>query len=68
MKKITKGLLCSVPLLAVGKLQAEAQDLSSLYTPNLFLGTVDVRIPLYDQNGIGASLSYNTKGDRKSVV
>jgi len=62
MKKITKGLLCSVPLLAVGKLQAEAQDLSSLYTPNLFLGTVDVRIPLYDQNGIGASLSYNTKG------
>jgi len=62
MKKIMKSLLCSVPLLALGQAQAEAQDLSSLYTPNLFLGTVDVRIPLYDQNGIGASLSYNTKG------
>src|SRR5690606_19276556 len=30
--------------------------------PNLFLGTLDIRIPLYEQNGIGASLSYNTKG------
>src|SRR5690606_29866582 len=47
---------------ALAPWQVQGQDLSTLYTPNLFLGTLDIRIPLYEQNGIGATLSYNTKG------
>lgn len=43
-------------------LRSTAQDLSEIYSPNLFLGTVDVNIPIYEQGGIGARLSYNTKG------
>lgn len=39
-----------------------AQDVTKLYSPNLFDGTVNVNIPIYEQNGLGISLSYNTKG------
>ncbi|RYD97102.1 MAG: hypothetical protein EOP54_11915 [Sphingobacteriales bacterium] len=62
MKKNSKRLLLPLSVLALAPWQVKGQDLSSIYTPNLFLGTLDIRIPLYEQNGIGATLSYNTKG------
>ncbi|RYD95979.1 MAG: hypothetical protein EOP54_14785 [Sphingobacteriales bacterium] len=62
MKKNTKKLILPFSLLTIGYGQVAAQDLSSSYTPNLFLGTLDVNIPLYEQNGIGVNLNYNTKG------
>lgn len=39
-----------------------SQDLNKIFSPNLYDGTVNIQIPLYDQSGIGVSLSYNTKG------
>lgn len=62
MIKNTKRLLLPLSALILAPWQGKGQDLSSIYTPNLFLGTLDIRIPIYEQNGIGATLSYNTKG------
>lgn len=61
MMKTKKQQFLLMLLLTLG-LSAGAQDLSEIYSPNLFLGTVDVNIPIYEQGGIGARLTYNTKG------
>lgn len=57
-----QNLKFTLLLLLLGAWHVKAQDLSEIYNPNLFLGTVDVNIPIYEQGGIGARLSYNTKG------
>ncbi|HET8573942.1 MAG TPA: hypothetical protein VFL76_08730 [Edaphocola sp.] len=38
------------------------QGLPKIYSPNLFDGSVNINIPIYDYKGYGISLSYNTKG------
>lgn len=58
--KLKQFFLLITTLIIFGR--AHAQDLSNIYTPNLFLGTIDVNIPIYEQDGVGARLTYNTKG------
>lgn len=60
MKNKKHLLLAGIVMISAGK--SFAQDVSKLYSPNLFDGTVNISIPIYEQYGMGISLSYNTKG------
>lgn len=39
-----------------------ARNLDGLYTPNLYNGTLDINVPIYNYQGYGVSLTYNTLG------
>jgi len=60
MKHTKPLLLAGLFVMSAG--MSTAQDVGKLYSPNLFDGTVNVNIPIYEQYGMGISLSYNTKG------
>ncbi|WP_222165467.1 hypothetical protein [Edaphocola aurantiacus] len=60
MKHTKPLMLAGLFMMSAG--MSTAQDVGKLYSPNLFDGTVNVNIPIYEQYGMGISLSYNTKG------